>query len=321
MFKQLSKYQIIVVGLVCMMLLALSGCGSEKSQAPEKQAGFATIVDEAGRTVHLDKKPERIIPLSASYLEPLELLQAPVVARVSAKVGVPEASKKLPEVGNVYNLNIEKLLEYQPDLVIAYKGISDKYVQTLEANKIPVIVLDMRTYEQTKHTIDILGIITGKEAEAHKINQQMDDKIAAIKQKLPEGVHPSIAILHSTAQAVTVQLDNSIAGSVAQILGFKNVASGEKALEDNPTAAPYSMEKLVELNPEAIYVTTMGKKDAVKKSMMQNVESNPAWKTLAAVKAHKVYFLPQDMFLISPGTHYPEAVEMMAKELYPNIKF
>lgn len=51
--------------------------------------------------------------------------------------------------------------------------------------------------------------------------------------------------------------------------------------------------------------------------MMENVESNPAWQTLPAVKAQKVYFLPQELFLLSPGIHYPEAVETMAKLVYP----
>ena len=44
---------------------------------------------------------------------------------------------------------------------------------------------------------------------------------------------------------------------------------------------------------------------------------NPAWQTVDAVKNGRVYYLPQDLFLLSPGIHYPDAVETMAKCVYP----
>lgn len=306
-----------LIVLFCSTILI--GCSSDtKDNAnSESSSGYLTITDDADRQVTLDKKPERIIPLSASFLEPLHAVDASIAARVSAKAGIPEQDKNLPEVGNVYNISIERVIEQQPDLVIAYKGMNDKFVSTFEDNGIPVIVLEMRTYEQVKHTVDIFGQITGNKDKATALINDMDKKIADVKAKMPNE-SKRIAILHSTAQSVTVQLEGSIAGSVSNILGFTNVAAGTTPLEDNPTAAPYSLETLVQENPDIIFVTSMGKMETIKKSMMDNVENNPAWQSLPAVKAEKVYFLPQEMFLLSPGIHYPEAVETMAKLVYPD---
>ena len=175
----------------------------------------------------------------------------------------------------------------------------------------------MRTYDQVKHTVDVLGQIAGNPDKAKTLIQDMDNKIAEIKAKLPNE-HKRIAILHSTAQNVTVQLEGSIAGSTAENLEFENIAKGLTPLESNPTSAPYSLETLVSANPDVIFVTSMGKLETIKKSMMENVENNPAWQTLPAVKEKKVYFLPQELFLLSPGIHYPEAVEAMAKLVYPD---
>ena len=75
------------------------------------------------------------MPLSASFLEPLEKLDAGLAARVAAKTGISEKYKALPEVGNVYNVNIEKVIAAQPDLVICYKDMNDKFV-TLILKKI-----------------------------------------------------------------------------------------------------------------------------------------------------------------------------------------
>ena len=91
----------------------------------------------------------------------------------------------------------------------------------------------MRTYDQVKHTVDVLGQITGNKDKSAELIQNMDKKIADIKAKLPQETK-NIAILHSTAQNVTVQLEGSIAGSVADILGFNNIAKGTTPLENNP---------------------------------------------------------------------------------------
>lgn len=316
--KKLKLLFAIILSTICCLVL-FTGCNnSEKNTSTAQNSDvYLTIKDDADRTVTLSKKPERIIPLSASFLEPLHAVDGKIIARVSAKTGIPDEDKNLPEVGNVYNVNLEKVIEQQPDLIIAYKGMNDKFVSTFEDNNIPVIVLDMRTYDQVKHTVDILGQITGNTDKATNLINDMDNKIASIKAKIPQE-NKRIAILHSTSQNVTVQLENSIAGSVAKILGFTNIADGITPLESNPTAAPYSLETLVEKNPEIIFVTSMGKMETIKESMMKNVENNPAWQTLPAVQENKVYFLPQEMFLLSPGIHYPESVETMAKLAYPD---
>ena len=144
----------------------------------------------------------------------------------------------------------------------------------------------------------------------------MDNKIAAVKAKIPQN-KLRVSIIHSTNQGLTVQLDKSIAGSIAAMLGWENVASGLSPLEKNPDAAPYSLETLVQQNPEILFVTSMGQIDAIKASMAETMQNNPAWQTVGAVKTGKVFYLPQDLFLLSPGIHYPDAVETMAKCVYP----
>ena len=79
-------------------------------------------------------------------------------------------------------------------------------------------------------------------------------------------------------------------------------------LEKNPGAAPYSMETLADLNPEIIFITSMGNIDDIKANMQRTIESNDAWQSINAIKNNNVYYLPQDLFLLSPGLNYPQAV-------------
>ncbi|WP_278977151.1 hypothetical protein [Phascolarctobacterium faecium] len=49
------------------------------------------------------------------------------------------------------------------------------------------------------------------------------------------------------------------------------------------------------------------------------MKSNPAWASLEAVRNNKVYLLPERLFLLNPGLHYPDAVKYMAKTVYPEV--
>lgn len=310
--KNISRVFLISITLIIASLLIL-GCSS--NQSITKENAYLVITDESNKEVVLEKKPERIIPLSPSYLGIFEALDGKIVGRVANKNGVPKVYENIEEVGNVYNVSLEKVISLKPDLVILYKGVNDKLADTFKENNIHAIVLDMRTLDQIKNTIKVISEVLGKKAEGEKLNEDMDKKIKEIVDRYPNP-GKKIVILHSTSQQVTVQLDNSIAGDISKTLNLNNIATNLSPLKDNTTSAPYSLETIVENDPDVILVTSMGKIESIKKSMEQNVESSPAWNSLSAVKNKKVKYLPQELFLVSPGLKYPEAVSYMAREVY-----
>ncbi|MBR1695038.1 MAG: ABC transporter substrate-binding protein [Selenomonas sp.] len=308
-----------LLAAVMVLALLLTGCASEQQKAAD-QSTFVTVTDDLGRQVELKAKPARIVVTSASFLEPLEAVGGAdlVVGRPDSKTKMPAYAKDITSVGKVYQIDTEKVLSCQPDLVIINKGMNEKLVEALEGSGIKTLVLDMKSYEDVKREVNTLAAVTGNKEKGEALIKDMDEKIAAVKNSIPADKR-RVSIIHSTSQGLSVQLDGSIAGSVAKMLGWENVASGSKPLEKNPDAAPYSMETLVEQNPEIIFVTSMGKLSAIKASMEETM-LGPAWQSIPAVRDKKVYYLPQELFLLSPGIHYPEAVAEMAKCVYPQAK-
>ena len=61
----------------------------------------------------------------------------------------------------------------------------------------------------------------------------------------------------------------------------------------------------------------MGDLDEIKKNMDATIADNPAWQTIDAVKNNRVYYLPQNLFLLSPGLDYPKAVRAVVRLIYP----
>lgn len=314
------KKAVLLLFLTICSLVIFVGCGQQPQQEASKaQDAFATFTDADGREVVLEKKPERIVVTSASFLEPLHAVGGDVVGRPDSPTKMPEWAEGKTSVGKVYQIDAEKVLSCNPDLVIINKGMNEKLIDLMEQNGIKTVVLDMKSYDDVKNEVTIMSEITGEQQKGKDLIASMDKAIDDVKAEIPKDEH-RVAIIHSTNQGLTVQLDGSIAGCVTKLLGWENVSSGMTPLQKNPDAAPYSLETLVSQNPDTLFITSMGKIEEAKAGMEKQMQDNPAWQSVTAVKEGHVYYLPQDLFLLSPGIHYPEAVKTMAECLYPSLK-
>jgi ABC-type Fe3+-hydroxamate transport system, periplasmic component len=308
--------------LIAVMSLMTFSVLQAKQETPNKGAasGYLKVMDDAGRTVILQHKPSRIVVLSPSFLELLYAVDGKAVGRPSSSMKL-DASKQgsdVQEVGFVYNINLEKVVALQPDLVIAMQGMNDMLIPALESDGVPVIVLKYKTYDDVFNKIVLFGDIAGNQKKATAMVQSIKTKLKSITDKLP-GQTTRIAILFATSKSVSLELENSIAGNTAKLLRLQNVAAGSKSIDTGSDRTPYSLEKLVESDPDLIFVVTMGKTDEIEKTMSQDVESNPAWSSLRAVRNKKLIFLPSELFLLNPGLRIPEAMEYMAKLVYPEV--
>ena len=307
--------------LLCTVLFLVSGCQPKNAattgQSADTGKGYAVVTDGAGRKVTLSQKPQRVVVLSPSLMEMIDAAGGTVVGRPDAKKEqIPEAMRKVESVGHVYNVNIEKVVGLKPDLVIGNVKQHEKFRDILESNHIPVIYLQPKTYDEVKACFAVIGQVYGKKDVVDKKIAEMDRSIDEIRSKLPK-TQEKVVILHATPSTVSVELENSIAGCVAKMLGFTNVASGSKAIDGKPDKTPYSMEALVEKDPDVLFITSMGEHSKIEARLKKDVQGNPAWNSLRAVKTGKVYVLPENLFLLNPGLKYPEAVRFMAKDIFP----
>jgi len=312
-----------MMSILIVAVILATACGMQSKQGGDGNAiqkEYLTIKDDAGRSVVLQHKPEKIVVLAPSFLELLYAVDGKAVGRTSSnsKYAIPEQALGVSEVGLVYNINVEKVVSLQPDLVIAMQGIHDKLIPMLESNNIPVIVLKYKTYDDVFDKIKLFGDIIGTKEKAQVLTQDMNAKLEKIINKLP-GNNTKIAILHATAKNVSLELENSIAGNTARLLHLQNIAAVSSPINSGSDVIPYSLEKLVENDPDIIFVVTMGGSNEIEKKMQAEVENNPAWSSLRAVQEKKVVFLPADLFLLNPGLRIPEAAQYMARCVYPEI--
>ena len=171
--------------IICVAIL-ICGCGEEKISQPvevTQQKIFATIEDDAGRKVILTKKPARVVVTSAGFLEPLHKVGVEIVGRPDSKNKTPDWAKNIPSVGAVYQIDTERLLACAPDLVIVNKGMNEKLLPVLDENKIPALVVELKTYDDFKRGLKIFSTISGDVAAGDKIIADMDAEIKAVVDK------------------------------------------------------------------------------------------------------------------------------------------
>ncbi len=129
------------------------------------------FTDQTGRTIALDKTPQRIISLVPSQTELLfDLgLKDEVIGITKFCVHPEEWFRTKTRVGGTKQMRIDTIHQLQPDLIIANKEENVKeQIEELE-KQYPVWISDVNNLEDAYEMIEQLGLMTDKKQAAEKI--------------------------------------------------------------------------------------------------------------------------------------------------------
>jgi len=139
--------------------------------------------DQTGRTISLEKFPERIISIVPSQTELLYDLGLDKEVIGITKFCVHPASwfKTKTRVGGTKQLKMEIIHQLNPDLIFANKEENVKeQVEDLEKHY-PVWISDVKTMQDARSMIQELGKITGKEIKANVLINQINIAFSNLK--------------------------------------------------------------------------------------------------------------------------------------------
>lgn len=279
-----------------------------------------TFTDATGEEVTIKKNPQRVVCLYNSYLDIWDSCGGTVIGRVEEAEEKPvENAKAAESVGTASDPNLEKILSLNPDLVImttAYK-VQKEMVSTLKQNNIPVIALDNDYKSDYYETVKLFTAITDREdlyeTQAERVKNNVNEIIA----KAPTDKNYSVLILFASAKSLSVRDSNSMVGEMLKDLNTVNISDTEVETSDSKT---FSMEKILEEDPDFIFVLTMGTDiEKIKERLKSDAEDNPAWASLTAVKEGNYHILPKNLYMYKPNNKYDEAYKGLAEILYPEV--
>jgi vitamin B12 transport system substrate-binding protein len=127
---------------------------------------------------------QRIIALAPHIVESLYAIGAgEQIIGTTAHADYPKAAEDILRVGNYARLQIEKIIQLKPDVIIAWKtGNPSDDLARLEKYGLKVIYSDPQTLEDVGNELIMLGKITGREATANSVAKDYLTKLQEIRQ-------------------------------------------------------------------------------------------------------------------------------------------
>ena len=141
------------------VLLAFLLCNASLAMA----ASIIDVVDDGGHRISLSVPASRIISLAPNITELLYAAGAgAAIVGVSAWSDYPPAAEKLPIVADGARLDLERIIDLKPDLVIAWKsGSSARQVARLRKLGLTVFESEPRNLDDIARSLERFGMLAG----------------------------------------------------------------------------------------------------------------------------------------------------------------
>lgn len=194
---------------------------------------------------------ERIVSVAPNLTEMLFAAgAASQVVAVSAYSDYPEEAKRLPQVGDAFRLDYERIVALAPTVAVVWEnGTPAGVAERLEGLGIRVVSIPTRTLDDIAKGVAVLGEIAGTQATAARAAADYRARIAALRGRY-RGRAP---------MRVFVQIDDvplfTVGGShlITEIL---ELCGGENVFADaTAQALPVDLEAVLARAPEVILST------------------------------------------------------------------
>jgi len=196
--------------------------------------------------------PHRIVSLVPTVTEELYLLGAgDKIVGVTVYCQRPPQAQTKEKVGTVIDVNIEKIIELRPDLVIASPLTDRKQIRKLRGLELRVEIFDAPTdFQGLCDSFLTLSRLVGKEQRAEEVLERTNRKLEAVKKRI-EGVAKSRVFVQIGANPLFTADRASFINDLIECAGGINIASDAKT-------GIYSREEVIKRNPDTILIVTMG---------------------------------------------------------------
>ncbi len=258
-----------------------------------------TIIDRDGRKIVFDRPPERIVAYDAAAVETIfKIGQGDRIIGTHSWVYYPAEVANIEKVGDAFNMNIERIVALEPDLVFLFYPT---FKEELEKAGLKVLLLESVDDNLMKifDTFRIWGRITGAPNEAELLAKDLENRINRIKSILGP-YHSGPSVFQDVGDLWTPG-HNTLMGNVFDLLKLQNIAY------DVDNYGQLSPEVIIDRNPQIII-----------SSNPELIYENPAFKELIAVKNRSILKANDDYLGIS-GPRFILGIEELAFEFYPGL--
>jgi iron complex transport system substrate-binding protein len=283
----------------------------------------ASVTDGAGRAVPVPAQVSRVFPAGPPAAIMLYTLAPQLLLGWPRPNGAAEREFLLPDIGarpevgritgRGNTANLEAVLALKPDLILDIGDVSPTYVsladRVQEQTGVPYALLDGR-FEAAAAAYRALGALTGRGADGESLARDAEATLATVTGRIagtPKERRPRVYYARGP-RGLETGLGGSINMETIELLA-QNVAGGTRG-----GLATVSIEQVLVWNPEVIVT--------IDRDFAAKVYDDPAWSTVAAVRARRVHLAPRLPFGwvdFPPSVNRLIGLWWLAKILYPDF--
>ena len=301
--------------LLALFVILCLLCGCSAAPGNPSAEGFR-FFDDLGRQV-LVQEPQRVACLLGSFAQVWQLAGSEVIATADDAWDdlQLELSEDCVNLGNTKELSLELLLSANPDFILASANTRQnlEWMETLEAANIPTAYFDVSDFADYLRLLKLCTDITGRSDLYEKHGLAVQKQIQTVLKKAENrGTAPTVLCMRASATAVTVKnSQDNVLGEMLKSLGCVNIADSDSSLLEN-----LSLEKILEEDPEYIFIVQRGDNAEGMKAYVENMmQENPAWLELTAVQQGRLYFMDKNLYNLKPNHRWGEAYEKLEEIL------
>ena len=313
------KKSLISLLLCLAALFAMAACGAENAApaaAPSPDAAAVELVDALGNRAVLSKGA-RVACGYASFAQCWLLSGGELVGVTQDAIdrGILSAGDAAV-IGTVKSIDLEKLVSLSPDYVILSADLSahSQLESSLDTMGIPYGYYRVDTFADYKAMMAQFCVFTGRDDLYQTNVLDIERNIESIRARIPASCDKSVLLLRAYSTGIKAKTDDNLAGQILKEYGLRNIADESPSLLED-----LSMEQVILTDPDFIFILTMGDEQAAAEYMRTNLENDPAWQGLSAVRDGRCYILPQELFHYKPNQRWDESYEHLAKIVFPEI--
>ena len=292
---------VLVAGVLC-------GCGGDAEQpAGDSTGGEAAIVvtDQKDRVIELDAPATRVIALTASDCEIIYALGAEdtLVGR-GEYCTYPAEVAQVEMVASGSETNLEQIISLAPQVVLMNEmDQTPEQVEALEQAGIRVVVNDANNIEETYESIEIIGAIVGKDAEAKAMVDGMKSAFGEMEANKEAGEGKTVYFEISPLEyGLWTAGTGTFMDEVANMMGLTNIFGDVKGW------VQVSEEQVLQRNPD--YIVTVAMYFGEGMTPVEEILSRTGWSNVAAIKNNAILNLQNDE-LSRPGPRLVDGAQLL----------
>lgn len=295
---------------------AASASAAATPEASPSPAAFpVTITDDEGTKIEVASEPQKIVSLTPATTEILfEIGAGDRVVATDDGSDFPAEAAGLPDVASFSSVDVEKVVNLDPDLVVA-GGLgftpADAITQ-LRSLKIPVLVVYAASVDGVYGDIELLGTATGTSEAAVEVTTAMRAEIGAISEAVAAAGTPPRVFYEigydATTGAIYAPADDSFVAEMVTLAGGDTITTGD------PNTYEIALEKLIERDPQVIVLGV----NPFYEPTPEAVAARAGWNVMSAVKNDDIRPV-RDIEITRPGPRLPVGLRNLAGVIRPDV--